>query len=70
MSDVIAKSTLIKFMWSDPMYSSLIKSEKPGKYYTEEGSASFQTLEKPVWRPKGRKFIKFRSMLFTILKTN
>ena len=70
MSDDIASSTLIKVMWSDPMYSSLIKSEKPGKYYTGEGSASFETLEKPVWRPKGRQLIKFSSMLFTILKTN
>ena len=35
-----------------------------------EGSASFEKLVKSVWRPKGRQLNKFRSMLFTILKTN
>ena len=41
-----------------------------GKSYTGEGWDSFEKLEKPVWRPKGRQHNKFRSMLFTIMKTN
>ena len=43
---------------------------KPEKSYTGEGSASFEKVEKHVWRPKGRQVNKFRSMLFTIMKTN
>ena len=39
-----------------------------GKSYSGEGSASFGKLEKPVWRPMGRKLNKFRSLLFTIMK--
>ena len=35
-----------------------------------EGWASFRKLDKPVWRPMGRQLNKFRSMLFTIMKTN
>ena len=40
------------------------------KSYTGEGSASFEKLEKPIWRPKGRQLNKFRSNIFTIMKTN
>ena len=43
---------------------------RAGKSYTREGSASFEKQEKPVWRPKGRQLNKFRSVLFTIMKTN
>ena len=35
------------------------------KYYAGEGSASFETVEKPVWRPKGRQLNQFRKMLLT-----
>ena len=41
---------------------------KPGKSYTGEGSASFENLEKPVWRPKGRQLNKFSSVLLTKIK--
>ena len=42
----------------------------PGKSYTGEGSASFEKLEKPVWRPKERQLNKFRSMPSTTMKKN
>ena len=41
-----------------------------GKIKQGKASASFKKLEKPIWRPKGRQLNKFRSMLFTLLKTN
>ena len=47
-----------------------LEAVKPGKSYTGEDSGSFEKLEKPVWRPKGRQLNKFRSMLFNIMKTN
>ena len=31
-----------------------------GKSYAGEGSASFEKLEKPVWRQKGRQLHKFK----------
>ena len=37
-----------------------------GKFYTGEGPPSFEKMEKPVWRPKGRQLNKFRSILFTL----
>ena len=40
-----------------------------GKYFTGEGSASFEKLEKPVRTPNGRQLNKLKSMLFTIMKT-
>ena len=40
----------------------------PEQSYTGEGSAGFEKLEKPVWRPKGRQLNKFRSMLCNIIK--
>ena len=40
------------------------------KSYTAECLASFEKLEKPVWRPKGNQRNKFRSVLFTIMKIN
>ena len=37
------------------------------KSFTGKGWASFEKLEKPVWRQKGRQLNKFRSMLFTAM---
>ena len=42
----------------------------PGKSYTGEGSSSFEKVEKPVWRPKGRQLNKLRSMIFTKMEKN
>ena len=55
-----------KYM-SPPCHFHTVSAEKS---YTGESSASFDKLEKPVWRPKGRQLSKFRSMLFTIMKPN
>ena len=43
----------------------LKQTATPGKSYKGESSASFEKLEKPVWR--GRQLKKFRKMLFTIM---
>ena len=42
----------------------------PVKSYTGEGLTSFEKVKKPVWRPKTKHLNKFRSMLFTKMKTN
>ena len=49
--------------------TSFLFRSPPGKSYTGEGSASTKKLEKPVWRPEGRQFNKFRVMLLTIMET-
>ena len=36
-------SSVINELWKD----------QPGKFYSGEGSASFEKLEKPILRPKG-----------------
>ena len=45
-------------------------TDRTGKTYTGEGSASLKKLEKPVWRPKGRQRNNFKSLPCNLMKTN
>ena len=65
---VFAKRLLLRIEhFEDFFFLTMVWS---GKTYTSEGSASLKKLEKSVWRPKGKQLNKFRSMIFTTMKTN